>query len=111
LTADDGREAAVLLVVATADRSEAEHIGEAVVTKRLAAQGSVIPMIHSFYHSGGQLQRQHEALLLLKTSAAKSAEAQAELRALHSYENPQILEIPVSGGSARYIEWLLEEVR
>jgi periplasmic divalent cation tolerance protein len=68
-------------------------------------------MIHSFFHAEGQLQRQHEALLLLKTSAARSAEAQAELRSLHSYENPQILEVQVSGGSATYIEWLLEEVR
>ena len=102
---------AVLLLVTTADRSEAERIGEALVSSRLAAHGSVVPMIHSFYHSGGQIQRQHEALLLIKTSAARSAEAQAELRSLHSYENPQILEVPVSGGSAAYIAWLLEEVR
>jgi periplasmic divalent cation tolerance protein len=111
LTGSESQSAAVLLIVTTADRSEAEKIGEALVEKRLAARGSVIPMIHSFFHSGGQLQRQHEALLLIKTSAERSAEAQAELRALHSYENPQILEIAVSGGSARYIAWLLEEVR
>ena len=79
--------------------------------KRLVARGSVVPMIHSFFHSEGQLQRQHEALLLLKTSAERSPQAQAELRSLHSYENPQILEVALSGGSARYIEWLLEEVR
>jgi uncharacterized protein involved in tolerance to divalent cations len=48
---------------------------------------------------------------LLKTSAAKSVEAQAELKAIHSYENPDILEVKVSGGSSAYIEWLLEEVR
>ena len=111
MTDQANRPGAVLLMVTTADRAEAERIGEALVAKRLAARGSVVPMIHSFFHSGGQLQRQHEALLLLKTSAAKSAEAQAELRSLHSYENPQILEVPVSGGSAPYIEWLLEEVR
>jgi periplasmic divalent cation tolerance protein len=111
LTGSQSQSAAVLLIVTTADRSEAEKIGEALVEKRLAARGSVVPMIHSFFHSEGQLQRQHEALLLIKTSAERSAEAQAELRALHSYENPQILEIAVSGGSARYIAWLLEEVR
>lgn len=111
MTGDGSSPLAVLLLVTTADRSEAERIGEALVGKRLAARGSVIPMIHSFFRSEGQLQRQHEALLLLKTSAARSVEAQAELRSLHSYENPQILEVPVSGGSARYIEWLLEEVR
>jgi periplasmic divalent cation tolerance protein len=101
----------VLLLATTADRAEAERIGEALVEKRLVARGSVVPMIHSFFHSEGQLQRQHEALLLLKTSAERSPQAQAELRSLHSYENPQILEVALSGGSARYIEWLLEEVR
>ena len=111
MTDQAGPPGAVLLLVTTADRAEAERIGEALVTRRLAAHGSVVPMIHSFFHSGGQLQRQHEALLLVKTSAARSAEAQAELRSLHSYENPQILEVPVSGGSAPYIAWLLEEVR
>jgi periplasmic divalent cation tolerance protein len=101
----------VLLIVTASDRSEAERIGETLVEKRLAAYGSVVPMIHSFFHGDGQLQRRHEALLLLKTSAAKSGEAQAELKALHSYENPDILELTVSGGSPAYIEWLLEEVR
>jgi periplasmic divalent cation tolerance protein len=104
-------DSAVLLVVTASDRSEAERIGERLVERRLAAYGSVVPMIHSFFHGDGQLQRRHEALLLLKTSAAKSAEAQAELKALHSYENPDILELTVSGGSPAYIEWLLEEVR
>jgi periplasmic divalent cation tolerance protein len=102
---------AVLLIVTASDRSEAERIGETLVEKRLAAAGSVVPMIHSFFHGNGQLQRRHEALLLLKTSAAKSVEAQAELKAIHSYENPDILEVKVSGGSSAYIEWLLEEVR
>lgn len=111
MTDQAGPPGAVLLLVTTADRAEAERIGEALVTRRLAAHGSVVPMIHSFYHAGGAIQRQHEALLLVKTSAARSAEAQAELRSLHSYENPQILEVPVSGGSAPYIAWLLEEVR
>ena len=102
----------VLLIVTASDRSEAERIGETLVQKRLAAHGSVVPMIHSFFHGDGQLQRRHEALLLLKTSAARSGEAQAELKAaLHSYENPDILEVKVSGGSSAYIEWLLEEVR
>ena len=107
-SASDG---VVLLLSTTADRAEAERIGEALVEKRLAAHGSVVPMIHSFFHSEGQLQRQHEALLLIKTSAERSSQAQAELRSLHSYENPQILEVALSGGSAHYIEWLLEEVR
>lgn len=105
------RTGAVLLIATAATRDEAERIGEALVAKRLAACGSVIPGVHSFFHWEGKLQREHEALLLVKTTAAASAACQAELRALHSYQNPEILEVPISGGSAAYLEWLLGEIR
>ncbi|MBO0684644.1 MAG: divalent-cation tolerance protein CutA [Candidatus Dormibacteraeota bacterium] len=102
---------AVLLLVAAADRAEAERLGEALVEKRLAGSGSVIPLVHSFFHSDGRLQREHQALLLLKTTSELSAAAQAELRAIHSYDEPEILEVPVSGGSSQYLGWLAGQVR
>ena len=102
---------AVLLLVTAADRAEAERLGEALVEKRMAACGSVIPMVHSFFHWDGRLQREHEALLLLKTTSDLSLAAQAELKVMHSYDNPEILEIPVSGGSGQYLAWLAGEVR
>ena len=101
----------VLLVTRASERAEAERIGEALVERRLAACGSVLPTIHSFYREEGRLLREHEALLLVETSADRSAEAQAELRALHSRPNPEILEVAVTGGSPPYLEWLLNEVR
>jgi periplasmic divalent cation tolerance protein len=107
----DHNGAAVLLLVTASDRAEAERLGEALVEKRMAACGSVIPMIHSFFHWEGRLQREHEALLLLKTTADLSFAAQAELKLMHSYDNPEILEIPVSGGSGQYLAWLAGEVR
>ena len=102
---------AVLLLVTASDRAEAERLGEALVEKRMAACGSVVPMIHSFFHWEGRLQREHEALLLLKTTRERSSAAQEELKLLHSYVNPEILEIPVSGGSAQYLTWLAGEVQ
>jgi periplasmic divalent cation tolerance protein len=101
----------VLLVVTATDRAEAERLGEALVVRRLAACGSVVPMIHSFFWWEGRLQREHEALLLIKTTAETSAAAQATLKELHSYENPEILELPITGGSAEYLAWLAGEVR
>ncbi len=101
---------AVLLITTLAARDEAESIGEALVEKRLAACGSVVPMVHSFFRWKGSLRREHEALLLVKTTKAASAAAQAEIRSRHSYENPEILELPVSGGSAEYLHWLASEV-
>lgn len=107
----DGGSGAVLLIARVAERAEAERIGERLVELRLAASGSVMPVIHSFHREEGRLQREHEALLLVTTSAERSTEAQSELRALHSHPNPEILEVPITGGSATYLEWLLNEVR
>jgi periplasmic divalent cation tolerance protein len=102
---------AVLLIATASDRAEAERLGEALVARRLAASGSVLPTIHSFFRWEGRLQREHGALLLIKTSVERSAAAQAELKALHSHPNPEILEVPIIGGSSTYLEWMLSEVR
>jgi periplasmic divalent cation tolerance protein len=101
----------VLLIATASDRAEAERIGEALVERRLAASGSVLPTLHSFFRWEGRLQREHGALLLIKTSRERSAAAQAELRSLRSHPNPEIVEVPITGGSPTHLEWLLNEVR
>jgi periplasmic divalent cation tolerance protein len=101
---------AVLIMTTFGTRDEAERVGERLVELRLAACGSVIPVIHSFFYWEGRLQREHESLLLLKTASDRSAALQTELRQLHSYENPEILELPVSGGSPEYLRWVMAEV-
>jgi len=101
---------AVLLLVTAGGRDEAERLGEGLVEQRLAACGSVIPMIHSFFYWEGRLQREHESLLLVKTSAGKAAAAQAYLKEHHTNELPEILQLDVSGGSPQYLAWLLGEV-
>ena len=79
--------------------------------RRLAASGSVVPGLRSFFRDENGLQREHGALLLVRTSADRSAIAQAELKALHSNPNPDILEVTVTGGSPTYLDWLFNEVR
>jgi periplasmic divalent cation tolerance protein len=101
----------VLLLVATGSRDEAERIGEGLVEGRLAACGSVVPTIHSFFYWEGRLQREHEALLLVKTSSGKAKAAQEYILRNHSYQLPEIFQIDVSGGSKPYIDWLLAEVQ
>ena len=104
------REKAVVLLISTGSRDDAERLGEGLVEERLAACGSVIPTIHSFYYWEGKLQREHEALLLIKTSASKSEAAQDYVRTHHSYQLPEIVQLDITGGSDAYIEWLLREV-
>jgi periplasmic divalent cation tolerance protein len=100
----------VLILVTTGGRDDAERLGEALVVERLAACCSVVPTVHSVYYWDGQLQREHEALLLIKTLASKVADVQEFVRTHHSSELPEILQLPIEGGSSPYLNWLEKQV-
>jgi len=101
---------AVLILVTTGGRNDAERLGEALVVEHLAGCCSVIPTVHSVYYWEGQLKREHEALLLVKTLESRSSAVQEYVRSHHEYELPEILQISVEGGSADYLNWLAGQV-
>lgn len=103
-------EKAVLILVTTGARDDAERIGEALVVEHLAGCCSVVPMVHSFYYWDNQLQREHEALLLVKTVESKAEAVQEFVRSHHEYELPEILQVPIEGGSSAYLSWLEQQV-
>ena len=103
-------EKAVLIMVTTGARDDAERIGEALVVEHLAACCSVIPTVHSFYYWDDQLKREHEALLLVKTLESNAQAVQEFVRNHHEYELPEILEVPIQGGSSAYLNWLERQV-
>jgi periplasmic divalent cation tolerance protein len=104
-------EDAVLILVTTGGRNDAERLGEGLVVERLAGSCSVVPTIHSFYHWEGQLRREHESLLVVKTVRSCVAAVHEYLKANHGYELPEILEVLVDGGSSAYLRWLGEQVK
>lgn len=101
---------AVLIMVTTGARDDAERLGEALVTERLAACCSVIPTVHSIYYWDGLLQREHEALLLIKTLESSAAAVEEYVRAHHDYQNPEIIQLAIERGSSAYMSWLEEQV-
>ncbi len=103
-------EKAVLVMVTLGGRDDAERLGEALVVEHLAACCSVIPTVHSFYYWDEQLQRQHEALLLIKTLESRASAVQEFVRSHHEYEIPEILQIPIQGGYSAYLTWLEKQV-
>jgi periplasmic divalent cation tolerance protein len=100
----------VLIMVTTGGRNDAERIGEALVVEHLAACCSVVPMIHSFYYWEGQLKREHEALLLIKTVESRAEAVLEYVRANHAYQVPEILKVSIEGGFPEYLKWLEEQV-
>ena len=100
----------VLILVTAGGRDDAERIGEALVVEHLAACCSVVPTVHSFYFWDGQLRREHEALLIIKTLESQTLAVKEYIRTHHTYDMPEILQVPIEGGSSPYLSWLEQQV-
>ena len=98
-----------LIYVTAPSREEAEKIAETVVTERLAACANILDGVLSVFHWKGQLCREHEAVLILKTVDARTEELVARIKQLHSYECPCITVLPIENGNTAFLQWIKEE--
>jgi periplasmic divalent cation tolerance protein len=101
----------VLVLSTVGKREDAERIADALVGERLAACVNVVPGLLSVYRWKGAVQREDELLLLIKTRAERVEEMGARLRALHPYELPEMIVLPIAGGHGPYLDWIADGVR
>ncbi len=101
-------EAVVVLVTAPTPERAAE-IARAAVAERLAACGNVVPGVRSIYRWEGRVQDEAEALLVLKTTRARFEALRDRVLALHPYQVPEVIALPVEAGSAAYLAWIAGE--
>ena len=88
----------------------APHIARALVAEKLAACVQRLP-IESTYRWKGEVETAQEALLLIKIRATDYAAVEQAIRALHDYEMPEIIALPVAEGFAGYLSWIDEVTR
>ena len=93
------------------DVRQARRIARALVGERLAACVNVVPGVSSIYRWKGEVEEAREALLLVKSTSARARRLEARVKALHSYETPEVVTLKVAGGSADYLRWLRENAR
>nr|WP_290222094.1 divalent-cation tolerance protein CutA [Trichocoleus desertorum] len=98
----------VVFVTATS-QAEVEAIAEALITAKLAACVSFTP-IHSVYTWQGQVHKDQEWQLLIKTDLTKFAALVAKVQEVHSYDVPEIIALPIVAGSPSYLQWIGEQV-
>src|SRR5690242_7850448 len=100
----------IVVLVTAANREEAAHVAEMLVNKRLAACVQILPEMQSIYHWKGQIQRESEVLLLAKTIRGRFLDLEREVRAVHSYETPEIIAVEITDASKPYLDWLMGNV-
>jgi periplasmic divalent cation tolerance protein len=100
-----------LIVLCTCpDGTAADAIASALLEAKLAACVNRINGVESLYRWEGSIQRDQEVLLLIKTTAVAFGQVESAISDLHPYELPEIIGVPVTQGSAPYLDWLTKSV-
>lgn len=101
----------IVVLVTASSREEAEKLAAALVDECLAACINIVGPIQSIYVWQGQRQSDEEFLLVIKTRAALFSELATRVQALHSYQTPEVIALPITQGSSAYLGWLLASTR
>lgn len=94
-----------VLTTAGSER-EAEEISTALVERRLAACVQVAGPVRSRYRWQGEVETAEEWQCVAKTTAAALPMVEEAIRELHSYDEPEIVAVPIVAGSAGYLDWV-----
>ena len=105
----DGAGVCTVLVTAP-DMEVAESLGTRLVEEGRAACANLLPGMVSLYRWEGDLQRDDEVLLILKSTLPAAEALRARVVELHPYEVPEVLVLPVGGGHPPYLAWVRNQV-
>lgn len=102
---------AYCIILSTAGtQAEASRLAEMLVERKLAACVQ-IANISSVYRWQGQVQKEAEFLLLIKTATHLYSQVQAAIVENHSYEIPEVVQLPIVNGLDRYLGWIAENTQ
>ncbi|MBV8456416.1 MAG: divalent-cation tolerance protein CutA [Acetobacteraceae bacterium] len=104
-------EARIVLTTLSDDRQRAEEFAAALIERRLAACVTLVGPIRSVYRWNGNIERENEFLLIIKTTAEQAERLESAFKELHPYELPERIELSVEGGSEEYLSWIAGEVQ
>lgn len=100
----------IVVFITASTLVEARLLADKLVETQLAACVQILPQMESVYRWQGKVERQPELLLIAKTTAERFEELEEQVRALHSYDTPEIVSFPLTKCSPDYLRWLQESV-
>ncbi len=95
-----------LILTTLPDAQSAQRLGEALVREGLSACVNILPPMQSIYTWRGKVETATEYLVLVKSLASRYRAIQERIQALHPYELPEIIAVPIADGLAAYLAWL-----
>ena len=100
-----------LIYITNRSKDEAVMIGKTLINTKLAACVNIIENIYSMYMWDGKLQDANETILIAKTTKERVSDLIEKVNALHSYDCPCIVSLPVSDGNPAFLNWIANEVQ
>jgi periplasmic divalent cation tolerance protein len=100
--------AAILVLTTVGTEQEANQLAEELLERRLGACVNIVSGVRSVYRWKGQICKDSEYLLVIKTEEGEYDAVAATIGELHSYELPEILALPVQQGSGGFLSWISE---
>jgi periplasmic divalent cation tolerance protein len=104
-------ETALFVYVTAKDKAEALAIGRTLVEERLVACVNIVDNLHSLYWWQGRVQESAEAAFIAKTRGDLARAVTERVKALHSYEVPCVVFLPLVDGNPDFLDWIAAETR
>lgn len=102
---------ALLVLTNLPDRAAAEKLADALIEKRVAACINILAPCRSVYRWQGAVQHDEEHPVLIKSTQAAYPALEAQIRALHPYELPEIVAVPIERGLPAYLDWVAAQTQ
>ena len=100
----------IQVATSVADHTAAERMATALVERRLAACVQILGPVQSVYRWQGQIERSEEWQLFIKTTESRYEAVEALICELHAYECPEIIAMPITDASMKYLRWINDAV-
>ena len=99
----------VLIYATCPDVNVAQRIAEPLVARGLVACVNIVPGMMSVYRWRGDVQTASECVVLIKTRRSLADAVIADARARHPYDEPAFVVLPIDGGAAGFLSWIMSE--
>lgn len=100
----------VACLITFPDEDTGARVARALVEEGLCACVNLVPRVRSIYRWQGAVSDDHEVLGIAKTTSARFEALRARVVALHPYDVPEVIALPVVAGSEPYLDWVREAV-
>lgn len=90
----------------TPDRKEAEHISHSLLNEKLIACANIIGPVHSLFWWASKVEKAEEYIVLMKSRSDLFEKVSERVKALHTYDIPEIIALPIEQGSLEYLKWI-----